>query len=62
MHAWGIAIDFDAANNGLKWNHTRASLAHPDCIPFWEIWESVGWLSLGRAKDFDWMHVQAAKL
>lgn len=66
MHSWGIAIDFDPARNGLNSkaepgpNHAR--LADPDAIPFWEAWEAEGWLSLGRARDFDWMHVQAARL
>lgn len=62
MHAWSIAIDFDPGRNQLSWNHTRARLAKPDAVKFWEFWEAEGWLSLGRAKDFDWMHVQAARL
>lgn len=62
MHSWGIAIDFDPARNGLRSNRNTARLAHPDCEPFWEIWESEGWVSLGRTRDFDWMHVQAARL
>ena len=62
MHAWGIAIDFDPARNQLRWGRDRARLAQPDCLKFWEIWEDEGWLSLGRARDFDWMHVQAARL
>ena len=61
-HSWAIAIDFDNTRNQLKWNHTRARLAKPDAVPFWEIWEAEGWVSLGRARDFDWMHVQAARL
>lgn len=62
MHAWGIAIDFDSARNQLNWGRDRARLAQADCVPFWEIWEAEGWLSLGRARNFDWMHVQAARL
>ena len=62
MHSWGIAIDFDPEKNQLRWGRDRATLAHPDCIPFWEAWEREGWVSLGRLKNFDWMHVQAAKL
>jgi lysozyme family protein len=62
MHAWAIAIDFDPARNKYEWNHTRARLAKPDAVKFWELWEAEGWLSLGRAKDFDWMHIQAARL
>lgn len=62
MHSWAIAIDFDPGRNQLSWNHTRARLAKPDASKFWELWEAEGWVSLGRAKDFDWMHVQAARL
>lgn len=62
MHAWGIAIDFDSARNGLRSHRGNARLAQPDCDTFWRIWEDEGWLSLGRARDFDWMHVQAARL
>lgn len=61
-HAWGIAIDFDPARNRLRWDHRQARLAKPDAIKFWEIWEAEGWVSLGRARDYDWMHVQAALL
>lgn len=62
MHSWGIAIDFDPERNQLNWDHTRARLAKPDAIPFWLEWEKEGWVSLGRARDFDHMHVQAARL
>lgn len=62
MHSWGIAIDFDPERNQLKWGKDRARLAQPDAVPFWLEWEREGWLSLGRARDFDHMHVQAARL
>ena len=29
---------------------------------WWALWEEEGFVSLGRAGDFDWMHVQAARL
>lgn len=60
-HAWGISIDWFPSKNKLKWRSDRASLAHPDLDYWWEAWEQEGWLSLGRAEDRDWMHVQAAK-
>lgn len=60
MHSWGIAIDFDPTRNPLRANLGTARLAQPDCVRFWEIWEEEGWVSLGRTRDFDWMHVQAA--
>ena len=62
MHSWGIAIDFDPERNSLNTHKPSARLSHPDAVQFWLAWESQGWLSLGRAHDFDWMHVQAARL
>lgn len=62
MHSWGIAIDFDPIRNQLKWDRSRARLARSDAEEFWRIWEAEGWLSLGRARDYDWMHIQAARL
>lgn len=62
MHSWGIAIDWDADRNGLRQNHRTAQFAKPDYAKFLDLWEAEGWISLGRARDFDWMHVQAARL
>lgn len=62
MHSWGIAIDWDAGDNQLNWDHTRALFAKPEYVPWWEAWEAEGWISLGRERDYDWMHVQAARL
>lgn len=62
MHSWGIAIDFDPERNALATHAPAARLSHPDAFPFWKAWEAEGWLSLGRARDYDWMHVQAARL
>lgn len=61
-HAYGLAIDFDPARNQLRWGADRARLAQRDAVPFWEAWEAEGWVSLGRARNFDWMHVQAVRL
>jgi hypothetical protein len=58
-HAFGVAIDWDSARNRLKWNAPRARLSHADAAPFWDAWAAERWTSLGRARDFDWMHVQA---
>lgn len=62
MHSWGIAIDFDPERNRLEWKSDRARLAQSDALAFWSAWEAEGWVSLGRARNFDWMHVQAARL
>jgi len=62
MHSWAIAWDFDPERNQLKWGANKARLAQGDCVKFWRLWEEEGWLSLGRARNYDWMHVQAAVL
>lgn len=62
MHAWGIALDFDPDRNQLTWGRSRAAFAHPDYDDWWHCWEEEGWISLGRKRNFDWMHVQAARL
>jgi len=60
-HAWGIAVDYDPSNNKLKWGKDRATLARPEYEKWWQLWEEEGWLSLGRYKNYDWMHIQAAR-
>ena len=62
MHAYACAIDFDPERNQLKWDKRTARLAKADCVKWWELWEAEGWVSLGRSRNFDWMHVQAARL
>jgi len=59
-HAWGIALDFDPANNRYHWSKSRARFAGPDYADWWAIWTSAGWYSLGLERDYDWMHIQAA--
>ncbi len=59
-HAWGIAVDIDPANNQLRQTSVEASLAKPEYDPFWQIIESTGATSLGRTKNYDWMHFQFA--
>ncbi len=61
-HNWAIAIDFDPTRNQLRWGRDRAYLAKASCNKFWELWEEEGWVSLGRERNYDWMHVQAANL
>lgn len=62
MHSWGIAIDFDPERNQLRWGRDKAKLAGKAAGAFWALWEEEGWVSLGRARNYDWMHVQAARL
>lgn len=62
MHAYGIAVDLDPENNQLKWTKAKAKFAKADYAAFWNIVESEGAVSLGRSKDYDWMHFQFARL
>ena len=62
MHAWGIAVDLDPINNQLLWGKDRAAFARPEYDPFWRIVEAAGATSLGRAKNYDFMHFQFAGL
>ena len=41
---------------------TARDFAQAELAPNAGRWEEEGWISLGRARDFDWMHVQAARL
>jgi hypothetical protein len=59
IHSWGLALDFDAANNALKTKAPAARFSQPIYKPFLDILEHHGWLSLGRRQNGDWMHFQA---
>ena len=60
-HSWGIAMDYDPENNALRWGRDKAAFARPEYDKWWQFWEEEGWVSLGRTKNFDWMHIQAAR-
>lgn len=60
MHAYGIAIDLNAAENGLRTTAAAALFAKPEYAAFLDIMERNGWYSLGRAKNYDYMHFQTA--
>lgn len=62
MHAWGIAVDMDPDHNGMNTHAPKARFSKKDYEPFWEIVEEEGAISLGREKDYDWMHFQFATL
>ena len=62
MHSWGIAVDVDPDHNGLKVHKPQARLSGTDYDAFWEFVEAEGGVSLGRERDYDWMHFQFARL
>lgn len=61
-HAYGVALDFDPSRNRLRQKKPGANLSGEHADKWWTAWEAEGWTSLGRAADFDWMHVQAPGL
>lgn len=61
-HNWGVAIDFDPERNQLKWGADRAEFALPIYTAFLDAWTKRGWVSLGRVRNYDWMHLQAVRL
>jgi hypothetical protein len=62
MHAYGIAVDLDPENNRLRWGSDRAAFAGAEYDAWWEIVRRHGGVSLGQARNFDWMHFQFARL
>lgn len=63
IHSWGAACDLDVERNQLKWGKDRAAFAKPDYDKFWEIViDDEKWVSLGKSRNFDWMHFQSANL
>jgi len=57
-HAYAIAIDLDPERNQLKWSNTKAQFAKPEYKKMIDIFYKYGWESLGRKRNFDWMHFQ----
>jgi lysozyme family protein len=62
MHSWGIAVDMDPIRNTLEMGKDKAEFAHAEYEPYWKIVEAEGAISLGRARNYDFMHFQFARL
>ena len=59
MHSWGIAIDLYYAKNKLRTKAPEAAFSKPEYKNMIDIFERNGFYSLGRAKNYDYMHFQA---
>lgn len=62
MHAWGIAWDMDPDRNQLRWGRDKATLDGAIYDFYWSLVYATGAISLGREKNYDWMHSQFARV
>ena len=62
MHAYGVAVDMSPEQNQYGYSSADAYFAKKECKKFIDIWYAHGWISLGKERNYDWMHFQAPRL
>ncbi|MEI7842998.1 MAG: M15 family metallopeptidase [Gallionellaceae bacterium] len=58
IHSWGCAIDLDPDHNTMQMHREQAAMPK-EVI---DIFKKENWVSMGEARNFDFMHFQAAVL